>query len=50
MTEILTPVSSDHFPVLFSLKRKTPTRGKAIWKFNSSSTKDQNYITNIMKN
>ena len=50
MTEILTPVSTDHLPVLFSLsKEKTTIRAKGFWEFNSSLTKDQNYITEIKK-
>ena len=50
MTKILTPISTDHSPVLFSLsKEKTAIRGKGFWKFNSSLTKDQNYITEIKK-
>ena len=50
MTEILTPFSTDHSLVLFSLsKQKTTIRGKGLWKFNSSLTKDQNYITEIKK-
>ena len=45
MTEILTPISTDHSPVLFSLsKEKTTIRGKGFWKFNSSLTEDQNNI------
>ena len=41
MTEILTPFSTDHSLVLFSLsKQKTTIRGKGLWKFNSSLTKD----------
>ena len=54
MTEILTPFSTDHSLVLFSLsKQKTTIRGKGLWKFNSSLTKDQNYIIeikNLMRN
>ena len=50
MTEILTPISTDHSPVLFSLsKEKTAIRGKGFWKFISSLTKDQNYITEIKR-
>ena len=50
MTEILTPISTDHSPVLFSLsKGKDCLRSKGFWKFNSSLTKDQNYITEIKK-
>ena len=50
MTKILTPISTDHSPVLFSLsKEKTAIRGKGFWKFNSSLTKDQNYIIEIKK-
>ena len=40
----------DHSLVLFSLfKGKVCLRGKGFWKFNSSLTKDQNYITEIKK-
>ena len=40
-TEILTPISSYHSPVLFFLsKGKDCLRGKGFWKFNSSITKD----------
>ena len=42
MTEILTPISTDHAPVLLSLqKEKGCLRGKGIWNFNSFLTKDQ---------
>ena len=47
-TDILNLISTDHFPVLFSLsKEKGNTRGKWFWKFNNSLTKDQNYINEI---
>ena len=47
-TEILTPTSTDHFPVLFSLsKEKDCLRAKGFWKFNISLTKSKNYITEI---
>ena len=37
MTDILTPISTDHSPVLFSLsKEKITIRGTGLWKFNSS--------------
>ena len=50
MTEILTPVSTDHSPVLFSFsKEKFTITDKGIWNFNSSFTKDQNYIIEIKK-
>ena len=50
MTEILTPISTDHSPLLFSLsKEKNTITGKGFWKFNSSLTKDQNYIIEIKK-
>ena len=49
-TERLTPTSTYHSPVLFSLsKGKHCFRGKGIWKFNSSLTKDLNYIIEIKK-
>ena len=49
-TEILTPISTDHSPVIFSLSKGNDClRGKGFWKFNSSLTKDQNYITEIKK-
>ena len=48
MTKILTLISTDHSLVLFSLsKEKSATRGKVFWNFNSSLTKDQNYIIEI---
>ena len=48
MTEILTPISIDHSLVLFSpLEEKDCIRGKGFWKFNSWSTKDQNYMIEI---
>ena len=49
MTEIRTPISTDHFPVLFShsTSKKSTNRGKGFWKFNTSVTKDQNNITEI---
>ena len=47
-TDILTPISTDHSPVLFSLsKEKGNIRSKDFWKFNSSLIKDQNYINEI---
>ena len=50
MTEILTPISTDHSPVIFSLSKENDClRGKGFWKYNSSLTKDQNYITEIKK-
>ena len=50
MTDILTPILTDHSPVLFSLsKEKLTIRGAGIWKLNSSLTKDQNYKTEIKK-
>ena len=50
MTAILTPISTDYSPVLFSVsKGKDCLRGKGFWKFNSSLTNDQNYITEIKK-
>ena len=50
MTEILTPISTGYSPVLFSLsKGKDCLRGKGFWKFNSSLTKDQIYVTEIKK-
>ena len=48
ITEILTPISTGHSPVMFSLsKEKGCFRGKGILKFNSSLTKDQDYIIEI---
>ena len=42
MTEILTPISTDHSLVLFSLsKEKTTIVGKRFWKFNSCFPKNQ---------
>ena len=50
MTEILTPISTDHSPVFFSLsKGKECLRGKGFWKFNNYLTKDQNHTTDIKK-
>ena len=50
MTEILTPISTDHSPVLLSLsKEKCCLRGKGIREFDSSLTKDQEYIIKIKK-
>ena len=49
-TEILTPISTDHSPVIFSLSKGNDClRGKGFSKFSSSLTKDQNYITEIKK-
>ena len=48
MTELLTHMSTDHSPAQFSLsKGKGCLRGNGIWKFNSSSTKGQDYIIEI---
>ena len=42
--------SSDPSPVIFSLsKGNNCLIGKGFWKFNSSFTKEQNYITEIKK-
>ena len=47
-TDILTPISTDHYSVLFSYsKEEGNIRDKGFWKFNSSLTKDQNYINEI---
>ena len=49
-TEILTPISNDHSPVLLYLsKGKECLRSKGFWKSNSSLTKDQNYIIEMKK-
>ena len=49
-TEILTPISTDRSPVIFSLSEGNDClRGKGFWKFNCSLTKDQNYINEIKK-
>ena len=46
--DILTPISIDHSPVLFSLSQeKRNTRIKGFCKFNSSLTEDQNYTNEI---
>ena len=51
MTEILTPVSTNHSPVLFPLsKGKSKSRGKGFRKFNTSLTKDQNIANFYTKN
>ena len=50
MTHILTPISTDHSPVLLPLsKEKITIRDTGLWKFSSSLTKDQNYKTEIKK-
>ena len=50
MADILTSISTDYSPVLFSLsKEKIAIRGTGLWKFNSSLTNDQNYKTEIKK-
>ena len=49
-TEILTPISTDHSLVIFFLSKGNDClRGKRFWKFYSSLTKDQNYITETKK-
>ena len=49
-TEILTPISPDRSPVLFTLsKGRNCARGKGFWKFNGSLSKDQKYKTEIKK-
>ena len=49
-TEMLTPISNDHYPVLLYLsKEKECLRSKKFWKSNSSLTKDQNYIIEMKK-
>ena len=50
ITEILTPISTDHSLVLFSLSKVENTiRSKGFWKFNSSLAKDQSSIIEIKK-
>ena len=50
MTEILTPISTDHSPLIFSVSEENGClKGKGFWKFNSSLTKGQNYIIEIKK-
>ena len=50
MTDILTPISTDHSSILFSLlKEKITIRGTGLWRFNSSLTEDQNCKTEIKK-
>ena len=50
MTDILTPISTDHSLILFSLlKEKITIRGTGLWRFNSSLTEDQNCKTEIKK-
>ena len=50
MAEMLTPISTDHSSVLFSLsKEKTTIRGIGLWKFNSSLNKQQKHIAKIKK-
>ena len=47
-TEILTPILTNHSPVIYSLSNENDyRRSKGFWK--SSLTKDQNYITEIEK-
>ena len=46
--DILTPISTDHYPVFLSLSQeKGNIRSKEFWKFNSSLIKDQKYINEI---
>ena len=50
MTDILTPISTEHSPVLVSLsKEKVTIRVTGLFKFNISLTKNQNYKTEIEK-
>ena len=50
MTDILTPISTDHSSIFFSLLKENITiRGTGLWRFNSSLTKDQNCKTEIKK-
>ena len=50
MADILTPISTDHSPVLFSLsKGKITIRGTGRWKLISSLSKDQRYKIEIKK-
>ena len=50
MIDILTPISTDHSLLLFSLsKEKSTIRGTGICKFNSSLTRDQNNKTEVKK-
>ena len=47
-TDILTPISTDHSPVFFSLSQeKGNIRNKGFWKFNSSLIKDQKCVNEI---
>ena len=50
MREILAPVLADQSALLFSLSKEESTiTRKGFWKFNSSLTKEQNYIIQIEK-
>ena len=46
--DILTPISTDHSTVFFSLSQKKGViRSEGFWKFNSFSIKDQKHINEI---
>ena len=47
---MLTPILTNHSPGIYSLSKENDyRRSKGFWKFKSSLTKDQNYITEIKK-
>ena len=47
-TDILTALSTDHSPILFSLSKNTGiSRGKGLWKFNSSLCHKPDFITEL---
>ena len=49
-TDILASFSTDHSPIMFSLRQsKEESRGKGLWKFNSSLITNNNYVDQ-MKN
>ena len=47
-TEILPALSSDHFPILFSLDSTEPaSEGKGLWKFNNSLLLNEEFVTKM---
>ena len=48
-TDVLTAISTNHFPVLISLSNKNSDDSRGLWKYNSSLVYDEFYVKNMEK-
>ena len=48
-TDVLTAISTNHFPVLISLSNKNSDDSRGLWKYNSSLVYDEFYVKNMKK-